>query len=37
MVRVIGFGEVDARVKPPQKGIGQGALRSAAAARPPSR
>ena len=32
MVRVIGFGEVDARVKPPQKGIGQGcALRSAAA------
>lgn len=32
MVRVIGFGEVDARVKPPQKGIGAGcALRSAAA------
>ena len=34
MVRVIGFGEVDARVKPPQKGIGAGCALLSAAASP---
>ncbi len=34
MVRVIGFGEVDARVKPPQVGLGKGCRLTSAAASP---